>query len=232
MSRCAGQKLDGVALSAKARRELQELLASFGQLPESSRAVVQGEGIVVGLRRSLTTGELWVDAGEYLGPGAVAKLNLIAKEALGAKLPRNCSAMAINRNSVSVRHRDSKNLGESVIMSNDSYRDGEFCIEVPDGEDEAAVIEVDARSAAVVFDGRLAHYNFPSTANAYGEQDRWTIIIYDYDDDGELSKGCRKSLEALGFRPAPRLPFVENGLGAPSGLSPLEHVLWATQRSH
>jgi hypothetical protein len=87
----------------------------LGVLPESARDVVQGEGVVIGLRRWGATGEFWVDDGGGRYRSFIRQVVRIFKEVLGDAMPAEFTSIALNHNTVARRHADCKNSNVSAM---------------------------------------------------------------------------------------------------------------------
>ena len=92
-----------------------------------------------------------------------AELYLALRRLGDAIVPFRYDAITVNQNNICPPHKDSGNLGSSLLVTGGDYEGGSFVIE---GE------EIETKYNPVVFDGHRLHWNNPFTGM------RWSVIYF------------------------------------------------------
>ena len=69
------------------------------------------------------------------------------------------NGITINKNCVAIPHKDSNNIGNSIIVGIGNYEGGNLCIE----DDEGRLYNIPLKYNFLEFNGRNTHYNTPIT---------------------------------------------------------------------
>ena len=117
-------------------------------------------GMVMGISRGRLNGVTGLSYYSKKHPVLMGELNRI-----GTLLGLDFTSIQVNKNVVCPKHRDSKNIGESVIFSIGNYSGCKLVVEG---------VEVETKHRAVSFNGSLCeHWN---TDDLVG--DRWSFIFF------------------------------------------------------
>ena len=101
------------------------------------------------------------------------------------KIMRAWTSLQFNWQSVCGRHRDTGNIGPSMILGLGKYSGGHLVIEGT---------QVDILNSAVVFNGHLEHWSEPFVG------DRWSIVAYSHEvTEKGIPMDLQQTLKDLGF---------------------------------
>ena len=202
---------DRLILNSDSCSRLAAALQSV-EVPTSQRRVVKGRGICMGLTNT-QRGHVVAHLHDSFRHLAVL-INEMVNAALSDSFQAfSWTSIQLNKNTVSVPHRDSNNAGLSLVLLAGSFTGGAFhCESFKEPWQE--------QGKMLAFDGRAVHSSDPFSGT------RFSVILFTHSSVAQCSEADLRNLTECGFRvsagPAPRSgprPFCLRVLYLFSGLS-------------